>query len=417
MMVQQESNRRGRGEFARRTARDWAARSVLALCLVILGYFGTATSLANVVAKVEPASAYALAPSNGVIMARYAERVFTQTPEMDPNSLSADLARRALLADPTASAALTVLGSQAQLRGDAKKSNTIFSYSTALSRRELRPRIWAIEEAVIRGDIAGALRNYDLALRTSKEANNLLFPTLAAALSEPRIRAELLQILASRPVWEKDFLSYVALSGIEPEGAIAMFREGRKIGLKTTDDIRANLVDALALQNKHEEAWAYYRSIRPGARRNRSRDPSFALHAGAQTVFDWQEGGDSRLAAAISREGKRGLLEFAVPPSIGGEVTSQTQLLPPGAYHFEGRSRGLNQPSRSQPYWALICLDGRELGQIAVTNSDQNDGRFSGRFIVPAGCPVQVLSLVVRPSDDIMGVTGQIDRAQLVPAA
>jgi hypothetical protein len=34
---------------------------------------------------------------------------------------------------------------------------------------------------------------------------------------------------------------------------------------------------------------------------------------------------------------------------------------------------------------------------------------------VPAGCSVQKLSLVARPSNDMAGVTGQIDFVQLAP--
>ena len=414
-MAQRPSHRSLRSELTLRDGRNWAARALVALIFVALGYLSIANSLANFVVKVQPRAAHALAPNNGVLMGRYSEKTFAQAPMTDPNSPAADLARRALLADPTAASALTVLGMQAQLRGDAAQARRIFAYSTALSRRELRPRVWAIEEAVFRGDIAAALHNYDIALRTSTEANNLLFPTLAAALSEPRIRAELVPILAKMPVWRKDFVAYVALSGVAPEGAMALFEEGRQFGLSVTDDVRADLVNALALQNKHEKAWTYYRSFRSGAQRDRSRDPRFSTLARARTVFDWQEGADAGLAA-ILREGGHGVLELTAPSNNGGEAISQTQILPAGTYYFEGRSRELQQPERSQPYWALTCSDGRELGRVAVSNSDKNEGRFSGRFIVPSDCTVQKLSLIVRPSDDIMGVTGQIERAQLIPA-
>lgn len=409
-------SRRKEGEFARRSGRDWAARGALALGLAVLGYIGTTSSFANVVAKIDPARAYAMAPDNGVIAANYAQDAFSRAPTSDPGSLPARLSRRALLADPTAAEALTVLGFQAQLRGDTEQADRIFSYSIALSRRELRPRIWAIEEAVTRGDIAGALRNYDIALRTSRDAAGALFPTLSAALAEPRIRAAVLPILATDPVWKDAFVAYAANSGIDPEGAIALLREGRRIGLQPAEDQRANLVNALMAQNKPNEAWAYYRSFRPDARRDRSRDPEFVLQTPVRAVFDWRPGADTRLSAAVLTQGDGGLLDFAAPPSAGGELVSQTQLLPVGSYRLEGRSRGIEQPERSRPYWALICQDGRELGRAPLPNSQQNGGRFSGRFTVPQDCTVQTLSLVARSTDDIMGVSGQIETAQLVPA-
>mgnify|MGYP002628076577 CR=1 FL=1 len=416
LRARKSSRKRGReSSSAKRSSREWIARGGLALGFAVLGYVGTAGSLAQVVAKADPMRAHLMAPDNGVILADYAQTSFTRSPTKEANSQPANLARAALLADPTAADALTVLGFQAQLRNDTVQADRIFAYSTAISRRELRPRLWAIEESIARGDIVGALRNYDIALRTSNDAAGLLFPSLTAALAEPRIRGAMLPILDTDPVWKDSFLSYIAKTGIEPEGAIALFREGRRIGLEPSEDAQVHLVNALVGQNKWREAWAYYRTFRPEARRNRSRDPNFALIAPVKSVFDWQAGADSRLSAAILQKGNGGLLDFSVPPSVGGELIRQTQLLPPGSYRLEGRSRGIDQTERSRPYWSLTCQDGRELSRIVLPNSDQNSGRFTGRFDVPAGCTSQVLTLVARSTDDIMGVSGQIETAHLVP--
>lgn len=77
------------------------------------------------------------------------------------------LARLALRQDPTAVAALATLGLNAQIRGDTNSARRYFAYSDKLSRRSLTTRLWAIEDAVARDDIPAALRNYDVALRTS----------------------------------------------------------------------------------------------------------------------------------------------------------------------------------------------------------------------------------------------------------
>lgn len=139
------------GELARRSSREWVVRGAVALALLVCGYFGTVSSLANAIVRVDSARAYTLDSDNGVVLARYAEDAFARQPTKEAISRPAILAREALLADPTAAEALTVLGFQAQLRGEEERADALFSYSTALSRRELRPRIWAIEEAVGRG--------------------------------------------------------------------------------------------------------------------------------------------------------------------------------------------------------------------------------------------------------------------------
>ena len=180
-------------------------------------------------------------------------------------------------------------------------------------------------------------------------------------------------------------------------------------------DERSLLVNALISQGKFESAWEFYQSYRPGAQRNRSRDPNFVLQENRPAAFEWRVGDDARLGAAILRQGEGGLLDFSVPPSTGGLLARQMLLLPAGIYRLEGRSRGLEQPQSSRPYWTLICSDGRELGRLPVPNSDERAGRFAGQFTIGEGCKAQTLALIARASDDIMGVSGQILQVRLVP--
>ena len=54
------------------------------------------------------------------------------------------------------------------------------------------------------------------------------------------------------------------------------------------------------------------------------------------------------MSAAILKTGDgKGLLDFAVPPSTGGVLVHQTELLAPGAYRLTGQSVGIDQPEQS----------------------------------------------------------------------
>ncbi|OBX19947.1 hypothetical protein A9995_05240 [Erythrobacter sp. QSSC1-22B] len=373
-------------------------------------------SFARVVEGVDPARAAVLAPGNGVILAASAQQAFTIAPSDAEDSKPARLARMALREDPTAVDALNVLGLQAQLRSETERAREIFQYSLLLTRRELRPQIWAIEEAVNRGDIAAALRSYDIALRTSREAPALLLPNLVAALAEPKVRSGLLSIMASEPIWTNSFLNRVATSGIAPAAGVTFFREGEAIDLPVTDDLRAALVNGLLAEGETEQAWDYYSEFRRGAVRDRSRDAEFALNTGIRAAFDWLPSTESGISAAILQQGQGGILDFSLPPGTGGMLVQQTQMLPPGTYRISGSSQAIDLPERSRPYWALLCQDGRELGRVEVPNSDVAKGSFDGAVSVPGDCRMQTLSLIARASDDIVGVSGQIERASLVPA-
>src|SRR5690606_19569180 len=210
-------------------------RGTSAVAALVLGLTSISGTLANAVARVDPGRAYGLPPGDGHITAGFAEHSFSLDPNPALNAEPARIARLALRQDPTAVPALSVLGWQAQMRGDIARAREVFSYSHRLSRRALRTQIWAIEEAVARGDIAGALEQYDRALRTSRSAREMLFPVLAAALSEPAVRLQLLETMATDSIWRGAFVRYAAVNAPEPHAVALLFREGARVGLPITD--------------------------------------------------------------------------------------------------------------------------------------------------------------------------------------
>lgn len=398
---------------ARRPAIEWGFRGLLAIFAAALGYISVTYTLGYAL-KERPARAHVLAPQDGRITARMAEALMTPTATAAERARSELLARLALREDPTASRAAAVLGLGAQIRGDLAAARKLFAYAEALSRRDLQTQLWAIEDAVSRNDIPGALRHYDIALRTSRAAPDLLFPVLASAAEDPAIRAVMTKTLAGRPSWSADFLDYAARQGADPRSIAQLFWASRRQGAGISDETNAVLINRLIDRGFSDAAWTYYASLHPGVDRRVSRDPDFTT-ASAPSVFDWRPINDGGISTSIQRGGDGGIVDFSAPPSVGGHVLQQVQVLPPGAYRLEGRSTGIDQPDRSRPYWVLICPDGRELGRIDLPNSERSNGAFAGQFIVPTGCPIQKLALVVRPSDSVSGVAGQISKAKLYP--
>jgi hypothetical protein len=391
-------------------------RSALALAVGAIGLVSVAASFANVAVRADSRLAHAVAPWDGAITAAYAADAFAAQPLASQTSLPARLAGQALSQDPTAVKAINVLAFQAQLRGNGTAADRAFAYAARLSRRELGPQIWAIEDAVNRGDIDAALDHYDIALRTQADAQPMLFPTLAAALAERRIADRLARILRAGPVWGSEFVDYAATNGKEPEGGLSLFKALRTGGVAISNDQMAGIVNGLIAAGKVDLAWTTYAQMRPGADRRISRDANFALNADVRTAFDWRASDDPGLSAAILRTARAGMIDFSLPPGAGGIVVRQVQLLPPGHYRLEGHSMSVKQPDQSRPYWSLTCQDGRELGRVVMPNSDLNGGRFIGEFSVPQGCALQTLALVVRPSDEVSGVSGQVDHARLFAA-
>lgn len=399
-----------------RTPRETAVRIAAAAMAVIVGGLAVTFTIAQGAAGGNVAAAYRLAPYDGRVIARLAASLAGPDAGLAERRRADALARQALRREPMAVPAVSTLALDAQVRGDVNEARRLFAHAESLSRRDQQTQLWAIEDAVGRGDVDGALRHYDIALRTAPELQPLLFGVLAAASADPKVRPALVRTLSGRPTWAGDFIEFAATKGQDLASIAILFEALSRARVAVPAAMRGNLVNNLLARDLPEQAWRYYALIRPGVDRRRSRDPGFAFAGQAPSLFDWTPIDDGGISASIENEKGGGMFVFAAPASVGGPMLQQTQMLPAGTYRLEGHGSGIDQAPGDTPYWLLRCADGREGGRVELPRSDRNGGSFAGTMTVPAGCPVQALVLMARPSNAVAGLQGQIDRLQLVPA-
>jgi hypothetical protein len=405
-----------RGTVVRRSRIEWCARIGIAFVALVSAYAAVAHTFAYTIRAAAPAQAHEWAPKDGRLTGLLAQQMSGPGAAPADRSRADVLADLALRQDPTAIAAVVALGINAEVRGDIGRARHMFAYANILSRRDLPTRLWAIEDAIGRGDIPGALRQYDIALRTSRTAPNLLFPILGSAIADPAIRTALTARLRTRPTWAGPFIVYLADDGKDTSAAALLFRSIARAGLPLPDGPRAVLLRRLVEEGKFDDAWNMYAAVTPGAYRRWSRDPHFTAKSDQPSVFDWTPVEVDGTTAVFQRGDNGNVFDFAVPSGMGGPILRQLQLLPPGEYSIEGRSTGIDQIDSALPYWVLSCENGTEIGRVTVTSSNRAGGRFAGGLNVPARCPVQYLTLVVRPSERVEGVVGQIKTVILRPA-
>ena len=386
--------------------------------MVVLAYESVAFSIAQVAVRSQPLTADAIISYDGRLKAAHAAALITPTVTAEERAQAGALSRAALRRDPTAVSAAATLAVVALARNDIAEARRLLTYAQMLSRRNVQTQLWSIENAVARGDVQGALRWYDIALRTKPELSDVLYPVLAQASHNPSIRKGLAHTLAGKPDWADSYIGYAAQQKEYPQGTAALFTDLRSRGVSIPASAQASVVNVLLDRGDVDEAWRYYTSIRHGTTRARSRDPRFAAMLDTPSAFDWTTLGDNSIVTSIQPVQSGGTFEFSAPASIGGPVLQQVELLPAGTYRLLGHSDGIAQDASALPYWILTCRgDGRELGRVAVPNSAQAGGQFAGTLTIPAGCPVQTLTLFAQASDAIGGTSGQIDRTVLTPIA
>ena len=398
-----------------RSSGEWTARSLIAAVTAAAGYVAVTQAIAVASLDKAPDAALRLWPGNGRIANALSAKLSMPGAGREDLRHADQLARQALLADPVSPDALATLGTVAQAHGDSAAAKRYFEAATRLSRRETRSQAWAIQDAVVRQDVPAVVRHYDILLRTTPAAAPVLYPPLAAAVVDRRVSKALAAALAQRPPWGDGFIAFIAGNGPDPVATAHFFEDLARRGVTVSDASANTAVSALLADSNFDEAWSYYASLHKEATRSASRDPRFEASSDTPSPFDWVPINDGTISTAIQRGKNGGAFTFQAPPSIGGALLQQVELLAPGQYRLTGHSNGVEQPRETAPFWSLTCRGGAELGRIPLPNSSTARGMFTGTFTVPANCPVQVLAFNALPSSAIGGLSGELDRVSLEP--
>lgn len=382
------------------------ARGVAAAAVLALGAYAASQSFAVAVRQPATNLALRLAPNNAAILALQAEQIANGTASPAQWDQAAQLARRALRRDPLQPSAAVTLGIVAGLHKHTQASQRAFTYSLEISRRNLKAHLWAIEYAVEQGRIPEALRHYDAALKTSKQAPEILFPVLANAVASDDVRDALLPVMLKRPVWALPFSNFVAISANDPRSAPLLLGDLRSRGFMLPVGAEASMLGALASRKSYAVARDYLSKVYPQFSSRDVRYPSFAGNPPTPSPFDWNLQNDDGLNSDIQRDKAGGTLSFTAVGGASGPLLRQLLLLPPGIYEIGSRLKRLD-PSEASLSWLVQCVDGTELARLPVKQSDKLI-LPNGKFAVRSDCPAQLLALAVNPSDSPTEVSGEM---------
>lgn len=376
----------------------FAARAAIALFVLTVGgavlWDGAATQLG----RGDPRLAARLVPFDARIAVQAARaRLGVGGSIRDPDVRRQ--VRRALARDVTQPAAIELRALQAQADGDGRRETRLFELSDAISRRSLGARTWLIQRSVNRGDVQGALEDFDIALRTSTAAPPILFPVLVRAASDPGLTAPIARLLDRRQDWRGMFLHYAVADAHAPPGVADVVLAMRDRRTVTEGHIDQMLVGELVSQRSFAEARRVYDAFhaRP-AHPTLVADPDFSRPA-ELFPFGWELVERGEAGATRSRADGRPALAYQSLPGGGGEVAVQLLMLPPGDYRLRARTAQPAADRLATPFWTLTC--GQEGGpQIALLDQPSAKGAVAeGNVVVPADCPAQWLVLHLRGAD------------------
>jgi hypothetical protein len=394
-----------------RSAR-FVARSAIVLVTVTLAVLVTLDGVAIRLAQSDPVLAAQLSPGNAAFaIAAAAHLAGNEAGTRDPRVRA--LEETALDRSATDPSAIAIRALEARVDGDARREARLFALSNAISRRNLPTRLWLIQNAVDHGDVTGALRNFDLALRTSADAPASLFPVLAAATADPQMTAPFAQLLDRPSDWRATFFHYVTTQTASATGLARIVAHLHDRAWLATNALDDALIVRLVADGEFPVARQTYDVFH----RNQGasllvRDGQFSNPA-AVFPFGWLLIQKGEIGAERSVIGGRPVLSYQALSGSDGAVANQLLTLPAGHYRFAVRAAIDATDPQSPPYWTLTCA-GDGATQIGLLDAPvMRNATAAKAMTVPAGCTAQWLVLSLRGSDQPSGQSGALTSVAL----
>jgi hypothetical protein len=358
-------------------------------------------TLTLVIGRAQPTVALKVWPHGTTSNAALAERL-VQTSDRQAGR---GAAQEALRREPVNVVAARSLGLLASIDGDARRASRLFSYSETLSRRDVPTQLWLIEESVGRGDIIGALRHYDRAMRTSLQSRDLLIPILARASADPAIAEPLSRLVASRPSWTPALVEAMISSQSTPPAALALIL--RRLTISPDDEyswLLSGGLNRLVAAGEFETAYAIYYEARRGvgARTELLRNGDFSVQHPIPP-FDWWLRDEPELAGLIEhREGTpTPALSIVADQGRVGDIARQFLMLTADAYQLTATVGEVSADERARPIISIACVGGSELARSRFPAATTTPARLTLRFSVPStGCEAQWIAIESGPSGE-----------------
>lgn len=313
------------------------------------------------------------------------------------------LVQKTLARDLTNVQAIELRAVDLALSGKKQQARQLFALSDELSRRSLPTRLWLIQDAVDHGKVAGALRNFDIALRTTTDSQPILFPVLAKASADPTLTIALAQTFDRRSEWRLLFFEWVTANAADVRPVANVVMHMRDARFVRANDIDQHLIERLVSDRQFDAARLINR--RYGRHSEGVADPNFR-DASAHYPFGWGLVSTGSLEGARALIGSSSVLTYSAAPANSGQVAAQLLGLAAGDYVLAAKTA--TNVSGAAPYWSLTCAqeDGEEIARLDQPMSAGAAGRT--RFTVPARCGSQWLTLRIRPAPDSNSQEGAI---------
>jgi hypothetical protein len=343
---------------------------------------------------------------------RDAEEQIKRNPERLRNLRIANLAKTSLRSEPLSLASLRLLITDAEASERRDRARVYALLTSRISRREPLSQIWLINEASRHSDLKGAIKHYDLVLRTNPSAGDLLLPILSAALSDDAVRSELASTLSSKPAWIFVFLHHYMSTRDDMRPLAALLSQIGPLPNGAEFDSLSRTFRSRAFETgAYSELLAYQKAVFPEIAARQANivgftpattDPQYAPPG-------WELLSNAEFQTQIADNGSA--IKIVGLSGARGDALRRTTALAPGRYRFV-EERKVTEGSWGR--WSLFCVATSHAQMIWISDAI-GPGRRPNDIVIPQGCYPQILKFEIASGVTQQGFEQQVKLVDVKP--
>lgn len=310
-------------------------------------------------------------------------------------------ASQAVLArTPLSERALALYGLSLEAHGQPEAAKAAMTQAASQNLSYALPHLWLYNRLLTEGDVAGALSQADVVLRSQSLFSDNFFPSFRDLLESPTAADALVSALEENPPWRTPFLVWMAKDPTSTAKATALVAELQQGDAPPKNDELAPLLNSLIAAGDYQQALFLWLRGLPNDRFATmdyltNGDFRFPI---TKLPFDWSlspvKGAEVSIASTSGAENAlrvqfyRGRVPF--------RNVAKLLVLPPGNYQLSGRERADNLETERGMVWKLTCAIPAAplLAQTEPLKGNVSWQTFEVPFEVPStDCPAQWLRL------------------------
>lgn len=312
----------------------------------------------------------------------------------------AQLASRAVAADPLNAEAIGILARLADLEGDDARTGPLMDLTHRLSMRESYAGYWLMQRAVAAGQMPKALGYANTLLNSRAATMPYVIPTIATLAETDATQDDVVALFASGPAWRSTAFARLLTSITDARTPLKLMLALKDSPNPPTPSEVELYVRFLVNRNFMELAYSTWLQFQPAGFISQVRplqNGGFEEPIG-DSPFNWAIKKGTNAAVAIrtrpgSDKAKALQVDFRSARGSFPQVFQHT-LLGPGQYTLKGVYQGSLISPRGL-VWKATCHSGAALAATDNIRGKHPDWRpFSLTFTVPpTGCRSQQITL------------------------